>query len=455
MPFLNYMYEEASAWHGPLNYGGRNETPEVTFSLVGCKLLSALPKEFLETIVDGNVPLLKKTLKERRRNEPLARFMTKWGARVEKQPSIYQRDLVHDKDKTSPTPNQLLEVTANLRVYENGTNRAVQKKIDSLEELRYIGDPGHYANTETDKKDYAERMRKAKESRSSMRARIQVFCDKAEQRLKALPSYKRSRPLANPWSYIGFAKDAFKRNDKQHNKHVSSSPLMMLVEATAMYTLNPPGLRAKHASPYRMDWSVVSYISDADEATPAEIIMAVISESYWDSGNGLAVEPSGKSNDVKFVTKDQWDQIFDPTRTWLAIELENRQAVADASYATAATARLDEQHDLEATWTMQNTPFHENTREQNALTVQKRQLRILDRGYRTVMKKFAQQGYQAAAEEVERQNLIRELCILTTFHENLEHISRLLEPLEKKASSGSPRLNVSSEESAEGKFSAP
>ncbi|EOD50853.1 hypothetical protein UCRNP2_2375 [Neofusicoccum parvum UCRNP2] len=424
MPFLNRVYKEASPWHGSLNDGGRNETPEITFSLVGCKLLSALPKEFLETIVDGNVPLLKKTLKERRRHEPLARFMTKWDARVEKQPSIYQRALVHDKDKTSPTPNQLLEVTANLRVYGNGTNRAVQKKIDSLvgnytkEELRYIGDPGYYANlmhsanTETDKKDYAEHMRKAKESRNSMRTRIQVFCDKAEQRLKALPSYKRSRPLANPWSYIGFAKDAFKRNDKQHNKHVSSSPLMMLVEATAMYTLNPPGLRAKHASPYRMDWSVVSYISDADEATPAEIIMAVISESYWDSGNGLAVEPSGKSNDVKFVTKDQWDQF--------------------------------------ATWTMQNTPFHENTREQNALTVQKRQLRILDRGYRTVMKKFAQQGYQAAAEEVERQNLIRELCILTAFHENLEHISRLLEPLEKKTSSGSPRLNVSSEESAEG-----
>lgn len=43
-------------------------------------------------------------------------------------------------------------------------------------------------------------------------------------------------------------------------------------------------------------------------------------------------------------------RIFDPTRTWLTIELENRQAAAYASYNAAVTARLDEQRDWEASY---------------------------------------------------------------------------------------------------------
>lgn len=369
---LSHVWDDCKDMHGALN-----QSKKMDFLYVGLRILASVP-ELLEAVVDGNVSLLKRDLRDNRPNDPLTRQMEKWDDRAAAQPSIYQRILVHEKTKQSPTRTELMKVIRNLRQYGRKGRGTMERKIDSLvgnwkeDRLRYAPDVDYHerqfqnAKTAKDKNEQAKKKQSAANRRKSFFQKVDEFCDKAESRLKKLPQNMWNKPLKNPWKYIGFAKNSEERNEKQHNKHVNSSPLMMLVEATAMYTLN---VAAKsYLGPYRMEWSVVAYISGPDEATPSEIIMAVISEGYWFTGAGLAIEDSGKSNDVTDLDK-KWSRF--------------------------------------STWTGSNTKYYERMKEQNDLIETKRNLRFVIKTHEAAAEARARGGQEGVEREIKRQLLAR------------------------------------------------
>lgn len=374
---LSHVWDDCKDMHGALN-----QSKKMDFLYVGFRILASVPKELLEAVVDGNVSLLKRDLRDKRPNDPLTRQMEKWDDRAAAQPSIYQRILVHEKTKQSPTPNELMKVIRNLRQYGRKGRGTMERKIDSLvgnwkeNRLRYAPDVDYHerqfqnAKTTKDKNEQAKKKQNAANRQKSFFQKVDEFCDKAESRLKNLPQNTWNKPLKNPSKYIGFAKNSEERNEKQHNKHVSSSPLMMLVEATAMYTLNVPA--KSYLGPYRMEWSVVAYISGPDEATPSEIIMAVISEGYWFTGAGLAIEDSGKSNDVSDFDK-KWSRF--------------------------------------STWTGANTTYFQRTKEQNNLIQNKRNLRFVTKTHAATAKAQAQDGQEGLEREIKRQMLARAIAV--------------------------------------------
>ncbi|KAF4544090.1 Ankyrin repeat protein [Lasiodiplodia theobromae] len=246
-----------------------------------------------------------------------------------------------------------MKVIRNLRQYGRKGRGTMERKIDSLvgnwkeDRLRYAPDVDYHERQFQNAKTAKDKNEQAKKKQSAANRRKSFF-------------------QKNPWKYIGFAKNSEERNEKQHNKHVNSSPLVMLVEATAMYTLN---VAAKsYLGPYRMEWSVVAYISGPDEATPSEIIMAVISEGYWFTGAGLAIEDSGKSNDVTDLDK-KWSRF--------------------------------------STWTGSNTKYYERMKEQNDLIETKRNLRFVIKTHEAAAEARARGGQEGVEREIKRQLLAR------------------------------------------------
>ncbi|GME34107.1 hypothetical protein NpPPO83_00003732 [Neofusicoccum parvum] len=105
------------------------------------------------------------------------------------------------------------------------------------------------------------------------------------------------------------------------------------------------------------DFAIARTIWDAVRREPQPPPAAEMRKrALWDTvctGRRRLMTIAEKALDGAGMVKDRLiepQRIFDPTRTWLTIELENRQAAASASYTTAATARSDEQNDWEASY---------------------------------------------------------------------------------------------------------
>ncbi|KAL1622435.1 hypothetical protein SLS54_005000 [Diplodia seriata] len=399
LPLLSRTYDDCVKTHGALN-----QSKKMDFALVGCRILACIPKELLEAIMDGNVPLLRKELRDNRPNDHLTRFLQSWDKRATVHPSIYQRSLVHERTKEAPTPTELRRVLANLKLYGRKGRGPMERTIDSMvgkwgkDQLRYVPDVEYHqrellkAKTAAEKNDWMKKKQSAANRQTAFFKKIDEFCANADKRFKKLQPAMLTKPFQTPWRYIGFAKNAYERNTSQHNKHSSSSALMMLVEATTMYTLNLPA--KSFLGPYRMEWSVVSYINTNDEATPSEIILAIISEAYWSSGIGLGIEDSGKNNDVSDFD-GKWDSFV--------------------------------------IWTMAHPTYHDNMREQNSLIEAKRQRRFVAEQESAREKAQAQGGAEGLEREIQRQELITKIGAARLTISTFEKVHSILDEVVKKA----------------------
>lgn len=200
--------------------------------------------------------------------------------------AIHQRVLV-DADGLAASPKTLQDIIDHVRAYPEDDGLA--EIVDQMVGTGW-NKPG---------RRYFEKV-KINTAMARICGILERFCSAAENLIKAALQHRdqADKPVQSPWSYFGYANQAEQRNVRDHDKHINSSVLMMIVDATAQWVI--PGK-------YRTRWFPVVLINAPEECSIAEIISTVISNGYHDLGTGLDYAEPGISV-VCRRTLEQWNE---------------------------------------------------------------------------------------------------------------------------------------------------
>lgn len=120
---------------------------------------------------------------------------------------------------------------------------------------------------------------------AARRGEVRRFCDALERRLNSLPKEAEDKPLDKPLQYIGYAFNYAKRM-KQH-MHGESSYFMHLVNNVCQVLF--PGK-------FNLESCPICFLAEEDEVRSAELLLAMLADSFSGTGGGFNVHSPGLNN---------------------------------------------------------------------------------------------------------------------------------------------------------------
>jgi hypothetical protein len=265
---------------------------ELKFLKIAMILLATMPHKLVKTLVSGSLPHAVVTLKD---EELLAMYNVKdgsWSKRSDYHfaPGVYCKHLVNQKG-LSPTPNEFRRVIACLRSYISGGSKTAKDVDNAL---------GRNQSARQDVDKGAHFYLNGSKTRVTMTI---TFCQALENRLDKIPSEEQDDPLKIPLKYVGYSKHINKR--QKGHEGGRSNWLMMLVQAA---------LRVEDLPGYDMHIYPVCFLANPREAPISEVLISVVTNSFYDTGGGFGVYQSG------IKVSSAWQDDSEAKKNWLSCE---------------------------------------------------------------------------------------------------------------------------------------
>jgi hypothetical protein len=259
---------------------------EAKFLQIAITILASMPLKLLDTIISRNLHC---AVVAGHDNDLLKMYNSStgtWRKRTEYvfAPGVYCKHLVSEKG-LSPSANELYRITARLRHYVQGgsidameIDNAMRTNRSSIED---VNRGGHF---------YLNGSR-------GRTTKVITFCQALDNRLDGMPD--KDGPLPIPLKYVGYSKQVNERQKAHRNG--SSSWLMQLVLAAC---------RVEFGARYKMYDYPVCFLADQNEASIAEVLISVITDSVYNTGGGFGVFQCGvqvgsaKQDDLPFDQRD-------------------------------------------------------------------------------------------------------------------------------------------------------
>jgi hypothetical protein len=277
----------------------RTDEPNSVLTFAIVEVLSRIPSMFLVELMGGNLPLA--AAKEERVRRKLQQFSEFATARLlqlqnkqETAPCIYVRYLVN-AEGNSPTPNDLLGIIAQMRRYERG-------EVDTYRLDRIVAATAH------------PRLAPRYCHSQSQRQTVHSFCDNVERFLHTIVEEDMNKPLPSPLKYVGYS-SSYRTRLESHNNHAAESPgPMCLMEMLfrnkweqTMFPSYQERYAAKAKQLYRLHSYVVFVPHSASYAALSELVVTIITESMYYTGQGFNIGNPGQNNPISEYNHTQWD----------------------------------------------------------------------------------------------------------------------------------------------------
>jgi hypothetical protein len=259
---------------------------EAKFVQLAITVLASMPLKLLDTIISRNLHFAVVAGQDNDLLEMYNPSTGTWRKRTEYAfaPGVYCKHLVSEEG-LSPSANELYRITARLRHYVQGgsidameIDNAMRNNRSSIED---VNRGSHF---------YLNGSR-------GRTTKVITFCQALNNRLDGMPD--KDDPLPIPLKYVGYSKQVNERQ-KAH-RYGSSSWLMQLVLAAC---------RIEFGAQYKMYDYPVCFLADQNEASIAEVLISVITDSVYNTGGGFGVFQCGvqvssaKQDNLPFDQRD-------------------------------------------------------------------------------------------------------------------------------------------------------
>jgi hypothetical protein len=274
---------------------------EADWTWHGYNVLLSMQKDVLTAVASGNLA----SLFWGRENKTVCDMFQAKSAWMKEgegwAPAVYIMCLVDSKHRGhAHTPDELRLVIDDLRCYGNMDWLDYTFKVDNA----YRPTASTMDDIKNGKPNFLSTIGVNGRTRTRYKAEdIKRFCDALEVRLQRLPADEKDIPLRRPLQYIGRANKYVRRQDL-HRRGDRSNWLMQLVKHVC---------HVRWPGRFNLDAFPVSYQAKDSEVACAQMLLALIADSFAATGGGFnraapVLSKSGISSRDSTLLEGFWDE---------------------------------------------------------------------------------------------------------------------------------------------------